>query len=111
MADACSSSSSKYEDESNGSFGLSSSDEFSSSCSDTSEDDSRTGRAKPATLSRKRAWNQSSEGAKGGVKTQRDSSFIQGISTSASNHGNRCFGGKSKTINNLIYSRAAGPYL
>ena len=69
MADVCSSSSSKYTDESNESFGLSSSDEFSSSSSDTSEDDSRTGRGKPATLSRKRAWNQSSEGAKGAVKT------------------------------------------
>ena len=44
---------------------LSSSDEFSSSPSDSSEDDSRTRRGKPATLSRKRAWKQDSEGAKG----------------------------------------------
>ena len=69
MADACSSSSSKYEDESNESFGLSSSDEFSSSSSGSSEDHSRTGRGKPATISRKGAWNKSSEGAKGGVRT------------------------------------------
>ena len=69
MAGACSPSSSKYEDESNESFGLSSSDEFSSSSSDSSEDDSRTGRGKPLTLSWKRAWNKSSEGAKGGVRT------------------------------------------
>ena len=46
-----------------------SSDEFSCSLSDSSEDDSRTGRAKSATLSQKRAWKQGSEGPKGRVKT------------------------------------------
>ena len=69
MEDACSSSSSEQGSDSNESFGLSSSDGFSSSSSDSPEDDSRTGRGKPATLSLKRAWNQSSEGAKGRVKT------------------------------------------
>ena len=47
----------------NESFGVSSSDGFSSYSSDSSEDNSRTGRGKPA------AWSQSSEGAKGRVKT------------------------------------------
>ena len=48
---------------------LSSSDEFSCSSSDSSENDSRTGRGKSATLSRRRAWKQGSEGPKGRVKT------------------------------------------
>ena len=42
--------------------------EFSSSSSDSSEVDSRAGHGNPATLSRDRAWNQSSEGAKGRVE-------------------------------------------
>ena len=52
-------SSSEQESDSNKNFGLSSSDGFSSSSTDSSEDDSRTGRHKPATL------KQNSEGAKG----------------------------------------------
>ena len=48
---------------------LSSSDEFSCSSSDSSDDDSRTGRGKPATLSRKRVWKQGSEGANGSCET------------------------------------------
>ena len=50
------------------------SDGFSTSSRDLSEDDSRTGRG-----SRKREWNQSSEGAKGHVKPQRGNSFLQNI--------------------------------
>ena len=69
MADACSSSSSGQDSNSNESFGLSSSDGFSSSSTDSSKDDSRTGPDNPAKLGRERAWNQSSDGAKGGVKT------------------------------------------
>ena len=111
MADACSFSFSEQERDSNESFRLSSSRGFSSSSSDSAEDNSRTGCGKPATLSRKRAWNQSSDGAKGRMKTQRGNSFIQQICTIASNHGNQFFCGKSKTINNLIYSCAGGPYL
>ena len=43
-------SSSEQESDSDKNFGLSSSDGFSSSSTDSSEDDSRTGRHKPATL-------------------------------------------------------------
>ena len=39
------------------------------SSSGSSEDDSRTGSGKLATLSQRRAWNQSSEDAKGRVET------------------------------------------
>ena len=69
MADACSPSSSEGSD-SNESVGLSSSDEFSksSSASDSSEDDSRSGLGKPAAPSRKRVCYQSAEGAKGRVR-------------------------------------------
>ena len=69
MADACSPSSSE-ESDSNESVGLSSSDEFwkSSSASDSSEDDSRSGLGKPAAPSRKRVCYQSAEGAKGRVR-------------------------------------------
>ena len=52
---ACSSSSSEQEGDLNEIFGLSSSNGFSSSSSDSSENGSRTGRGKPAILSRKRA--------------------------------------------------------
>ena len=69
MADACSSCSSRQQSDSNESFGFSSSDGLWSSSSDSSEDDSRTGRVKRATLSGKRAWNQRSESAKGRAKT------------------------------------------
>ena len=62
-------SSSEQESDSNKNLGLSSSDGFSSSSTESSEDDSRTGRHKPATLSRKWAWKQNSEGAKGRMKT------------------------------------------
>ena len=61
--------SSEQESDSNKNFGLSSSDGFSSSSTDSSEDDSRTGRHKRATLSRKWAWKQNSEGAKSRMKT------------------------------------------
>ena len=69
MEGRCNSSSSQQESDSNESFELSSSDGFLSSSSDSSQDDSLTGRGQPATLSRKRAWNKSSESAKGRVKT------------------------------------------
>ena len=61
--------SSEQESDSNESSGVSSSDGFLISSSDSSEDDSRTGCGKPATLSRKRAWNRRTESAKGRVKT------------------------------------------
>ena len=89
MADAWSSSSSEQEIDSNRSFRLSSSDGFSSCSSDSSENESRTECGKPATLCRKRAGNQSSEGAQGRLKTWCDNSFIQHICTSASNHGSQ----------------------
>ena len=57
-----------YRSDSNESYELSFSYGFSGSSNDSSENDSRTGRGKPATLSRKRAWNQSSEGVNGCVK-------------------------------------------
>ena len=53
MADACSSSSSEQESDLNESFGLSSSDGFAISSSDTSEDDSRTGRGKTSNIKQK----------------------------------------------------------
>lgn len=65
MAGACISNSSKWESESNESFGVSAWDEFSSSSYHSSGDDSRTERGKPGTLSRKRAWNKSSGSAEG----------------------------------------------
>lgn len=49
---------------------VSSSVRFSSPSSVSSLNDSRTGLAKPATSSLKRACNQGSEGAKGRVKTK-----------------------------------------
>ena len=58
-------SSSEQECDSNKHFGLSPSDGFSSSSTDSSEDDSRTGRHNPATLSRKWPWKQNCEGVKG----------------------------------------------
>ncbi|XP_015779652.1 PREDICTED: uncharacterized protein LOC107357522 [Acropora digitifera] len=69
MADACTPRSSE-ESDSNESVGLSSSDEFSksSSASDSSEDDSRSGLGEPAAPSRKRVCYQSAEGAKGRVR-------------------------------------------
>ena len=66
---ASSSSSSEQESDSNQNFGLSSSDIFWSSSTDSSEDDSQTGRHKPATLSLKWAQKQSSEGAKDRMET------------------------------------------
>jgi len=63
MMDAGSSSSNEQENDSNQNFGLSSSDGFSSSSTHSSEDDSRTGRHKPATLNLKWAWKQSSQGS------------------------------------------------
>ena len=62
-------SSSEQESDSNKNFGLSSSDGFSSSSTASSEDYSRTGHHKPATLSRKWEWKQNSEGVKGPMKT------------------------------------------
>ena len=65
---ACSCNSSEQAGYSNESLGHTSSDGFSSSSSDSSEDHSRSGHGKPATLSLKRALNQSSESAKSRVK-------------------------------------------
>jgi len=68
---------------------------------------------KPATLSRKWAWNQSSEGAKGHMKPNVPTRLFSTFFTSAArNHGNQFFGRKAKAINNLIYFCSEfGPYL
>ena len=75
MANACSSSSSEQEGDSI--FDFPSSCGFSSSSSHSCEGDSGSGRGKPATLIRNWASNQSSERAKGRVKTLCGNSFIQ----------------------------------
>ena len=67
MADACTPSPSE-ESDSNESVGLSFTDGFSKSSSDSSEDDSRSGLGKPAAPSQKRVCYQSPEGAKGRVR-------------------------------------------
>ena len=81
-------SSSEQESDSNINFGLSSSDGFSSSATDSSEGDSRTGHHKPATLSQNGHGSKILKVRRVQWKPNVATPVIQHICRSASNHGN-----------------------
>ena len=108
MADVCSSRSSEQRSDSSESFGVSYWDGFSSSSSNSSVVDSRTGHGKPATLSWKRAWKQCSECAKDPCENLMWQLISSGHLHERYKPWQPIFGGKCKTINNLIYSCAGG---